>query len=324
MYTITILSTLVLLVQISTASVIPRADSLFGTCSDPTIIIVQNEDGMVGPGFKAHNTNDFPHGPSDTITAITDIICSRLQNFCHAPANTITTCTNAATAVKGKTGQEAADAFNNAITATTPTATSSAKPSPATPTALVTPKINVVLSSSTVDFEDEHEYMDPRWWFDNKIVATGDPAICNEGPVRMPHGYYITFTCAGADSRMLPLMRAQLNAMVEATIDNSTAKDEERIFKHWVHEKWGPDYTTEYWKTTTWPASAHIEAALDIPGVGGALSGNIRYTITKGNPGSCKICSFLSTSGTTSAAGTKMAEVALEWGTNLNFPKTVQ
>ncbi|KAH8646367.1 hypothetical protein BGZ60DRAFT_424462 [Tricladium varicosporioides] len=314
------LSIWALAVQSSIAGVVPRADSVFGSCSDPTIIVVKDLDGLKGSGFKSHNTNDFPHGAAQDITAITDLICSRLKNFCNAPAATNALCSTAASAVKGKTGQSAADTFNNAITKSakapaTSTANAPATKSSAASTALATPKINIKVSSNTVSFDDP--VMDPKWWFDNHMIASGDPAICDEKSIKMPNSKYITFTCTGADSRTVPYMKNAINKMIDATIDNTTAKAEERMFMHTEVTYYEGKVLTggipKTKKVTIWPSEMHIEMAVDIPGVGGALSGNMRYSITENLPGSCKTCSYLSAFGGSTGAGVKVGEIVSGW-----------
>ncbi|KAL5344270.1 hypothetical protein ACLOAV_010774 [Pseudogymnoascus australis] len=311
------LSTLALLVQSIVAGVISRADPVFGNCLDPTIVVVQDQDGLVGSGFQAHNTNDFPHGAAQDITAITDIICSRLQNSCNAPAATNTLCsTTAVEATKGKTGQDAADAFNNAITeGTTASATSTTTTTSAASTALATPKINIQMSSAVVSFDDAE--MDPKWWFDNHMIASGDPAICDEKTVKMPNNKYITFTCTGADTRTIPFMKDAINKIIDATIDNTTAIAEERMFMHTEVTYYEGDVLTggipKTKEVTIWPSEMHIEMAVDIPGVGGALSGNMRYSITNNLPGSCKTCAYLSLAGAGSSLGVQVGELLADF-----------
>ncbi|KAF2006262.1 hypothetical protein P154DRAFT_603748 [Amniculicola lignicola CBS 123094] len=301
------LSTLALLVQSSIAGLIVRAGQDFGKCTDPSIAYVENQDGMAGFGYKPINTKDFPHGASPDIVAITDYICSNLQNICLAPATSYELCVAAAAKAKPLKGNEAAETFNAAIAASTPSP-SSAAPS-ATPS-LVVPKFSIHFSKETVRFPGT---IDPRWWFDQYFLDDGgDPARCVTASHKMPEDRLLTFSCNGADRRIIPFMKTALNAVVTAMIDNTTMPDDERAFKHWENEL--ADYEGDLFTVpvTTFPASVEMDVAIDIPGVGSAWSGSMKYTITNADSTACKLCSYLSTAGTTTSAGAKIAEVISE------------
>ncbi|KAF2684035.1 hypothetical protein K458DRAFT_283926, partial [Lentithecium fluviatile CBS 122367] len=298
------LSLLALLAQSSIAALIPRASPDFGSCSNPTIEYVKDADGIPGWGYKPADTKNFAHGASADIIAITDFICSNLQNVCRAPTTSYELCLAATAKSKEQKEKAAAEAFNNAITATTPAATST---SPTTiPTATVQPKVNIKFSKEQVTFPG---HIDPKWWFDTYFIAEGNPAICESGSHRMPEDNYLSFDCEFADNVTAPIIKAALNAVVDATLDNTDIKEEERMFQH-IEES----YTDEQgdvvsWPSTIFPQSVHIAVAVDIPGVGSALSGNMRYSISKFSSNACKMCSFLSGGGTTTAATAKVVEV---------------
>ncbi|ORY06379.1 hypothetical protein BCR34DRAFT_626676 [Clohesyomyces aquaticus] len=302
------LSTLALLAQSSIAGLIPRADQNFGKCTNPTIAYVEDQDGMAGFGYKPANLKDFPHGASADIVAITDYICSNLQNVCRAPAASYELCKTASTTAKGLKEKAAADAFNAAIT-TTPPSPSSAAPPVATPS-LVTPKYSIHFSKEQVNFPGT---IDPKWWFDQYFLDDGgDPARCKSGSHKMPEGRLLSFSCSGADRRIIPFMKIALNAAVTATIDNTTMKDEERFFKHWNNDFKDDEGEPFSVAVTTFPASVEIDVAIDIPNVGSAWSGSMKYSITEPTSNGCKMCSYLSTAGTTTSAGVKIAEVISE------------
>ncbi|RKK76791.1 hypothetical protein BFJ69_g6740 [Fusarium oxysporum] len=71
--------------QLTDGAMIPRQTTDFGVCTDPTIMYVQDQDGMLGYGYKPANTDDFPHGATADIATIIDFIRSTLQNACRAP-----------------------------------------------------------------------------------------------------------------------------------------------------------------------------------------------------------------------------------------------
>ncbi|KAF2475740.1 uncharacterized protein BDR25DRAFT_379239 [Lindgomyces ingoldianus] len=301
------LSTLALLVQSTMARLIFRSSPDFGSCFNPTIEYVKDQDGIPGYGYKPANAKDFAHGASPDVEAITEFICSNLQNVCRAPATSYDLCKVAASNTQGKKEKDAADAFNIVITSATPPTSSSSSAAPSeTPNPTVEPKVNIKFSKETVALPG---HIDPKWWFDNYFTATGIPALCDETAHRMPDNNFLTFSCEGADNGTVPMMKAILNSVVDATIDNTTAKDEERIFKHDDLMCHGEEKCVKFLPVTIFPQSVHVAVAIDIPNTGGALSGNMRYTISKSSSDNCKLCSFLSAGGGGTAASAKIVEV---------------
>ncbi|KAH7231204.1 hypothetical protein BKA59DRAFT_461481 [Fusarium tricinctum] len=282
-------------------ALIPRVRPDYGQCSEPTVMYVEDQDGMLGFGYKPTNHNDFPHGAGANIQASTDLICSNLQNVCRAPVETVKLCQTAAAAAKSKVGQDAAHTFNIAITASSSHTSASDTGTPSEDSAdaqdLVEPTLNMKFSTEFVTMEG---HIDPVWWFNEYILADGQPALCDETPRRMPNDHYITFTCEGADPRIVPMMRDALNDFVQSTMYNEESED--RPFKQ--HYKNCGEYLTcdPYEKRTRFPQSVHIATALDIPGAGGALSGSLRYTISESTDDNCGLCGFLSAGGTLASA----------------------
>lgn len=215
--------------QLTDGAMVPRQTTDFGVCTNPTITYVQDQDGMLGYGYKPSNTNDFPHGATADIATIIDFIRSTLQNACRAPTATWFLCTTAAAAANGKEGQDAADAFNNVMNQSSPLSEASQAPAPAVSAAAVQPSLNMKFSKETVVFGD---HIDPIWWFNEYLKADGQPAICDETPHRMPNNHYITFTCEGADPKIVPMMKEALIAVVKDTIDNTALPDDQRMFMH--------------------------------------------------------------------------------------------
>ncbi|KAH7148976.1 hypothetical protein B0J13DRAFT_523632 [Dactylonectria estremocensis] len=307
-------------VQFSNGALIRRASPDLGVCTEPTIMYVENQDGMLGFGYKPTNNDNFPHGASPDIRSITDFICSNLQNVCRAPTESVDVCKTAAAAADGKEGQDAADAFNNAINASpasVPSNTGEAS-SPSVPSDVETaqytihPTLNMKFSKEYVDIEG---HIDPVWWINEYLKADGQPALCDETPHRMPNDLYITFSCEGADPRIVPMMKEALIAVVKSTIDSTSLSDEERIFKHrqgFCFDASMSSCERQYddrLKSTLWPQAVHVATAIDIPGAGGALSGNLRYTISKSAGDNCKMCGFLATSGGSASTIAGISEI---------------
>ncbi|KAH7188097.1 uncharacterized protein B0J16DRAFT_336446 [Fusarium flagelliforme] len=305
----------------SHAAVIARGGPDFGSCSDPTIAYVSDQDHIAGSGYKPANNESFPHVASNSLSFIAGFICNNLQTVCGAPAATVEICKAAAAGADGKEGQDAAAAFNKAIT--TPSSSPAPESSSVTSRALaarddvgtpsqdsadagytITPSINMKFSTSTTIFE-EFTHLDPVWWFDTYILADGQPALCDETPRRMPGDHWITFSCEGADPRIVPMMKDALTSFVQNTMYDTSLTT--RIFKQLQAVACSDEYDTSTCKETTMPAylkartympsSVHIATAINIPGAGGALSGNLRYTITKSPDNNCGVCGFLSTGG---------------------------
>ncbi|TVY76580.1 hypothetical protein Focb16_v006384 [Fusarium oxysporum f. sp. cubense] len=88
--------------QLTDSAMIPLQTTDFGVCTDPTIIYVQDQDGMLGYGYKPANADDFPHGATADIATTIDFIRSTLQNACRAPTASWFLCTTAAAAANGK------------------------------------------------------------------------------------------------------------------------------------------------------------------------------------------------------------------------------
>ncbi|KAL4724608.1 hypothetical protein ACLX1H_008050 [Fusarium chlamydosporum] len=277
---------------------------------------VEDQDGMLGFGYKPTNINDFPHGASADIQSSTDFICSNLQNVCRAPTETVELCQTAAAAAQGKAGQDAAHAFNIAITASSsrPSASDAGTPSEDSADAqgsadaqdMIEPSLNMKFSTQFVAMEG---HIDPVWWFNEYILADGQPSICDETPRRMPNDHYITFSCEGADPRIVPMMRDALNDFVQFTMYNETLKD--RPFQQYYNACNGL-ICKPFDERTSFPQSVHIATALDIPGAGGALSGNLRYTISESTADNCGLCGFLSTGGGLASAMAGVSGIVLK------------
>jgi hypothetical protein len=137
----------------------------------------------------------------------------------------------------------------------------------------------------------------------------------------MPNNYWIGFDCTGADATSLPLMRSALNAMVDATIDNKTASDDERLFKHVttykkncrggdpvevrdIKEREGPACTEWTRKYTVMPKSVHIAISdTATPGGKGFFQGELRYIVSNSkDSANCKMCAFFGAAGGGTAA----------------------
>jgi hypothetical protein len=302
----------------SHAAVITRGSPDFGSCSDPTIAYVSDQDHIADFGYKPANNESFPHVASDSLSFIAGFVCNNLQTVCGAPVTTVEICKAAAAGADDKEGQNAADAFNKAIT--TPSSSPAPEHSVSTSRALaarddvgtrsqdssdagytVTPSINMKFSTSTTIFE-EFTHLDPVWWFETYILADGQPALCDETPRRMPGDHYITFSCEGADPRIVPMMKEALKSFVQNTMYDTSLTT--RIFKQLQGVACSNEYDTSTCEETTMPAylkartympsSVHIATAINIPGTGGALSGNLRYTISKDTSDNCGVCGFLS------------------------------
>src|SRR6478752_4581791 len=154
--------------QLTDGAMITRQTTDFGVCTNPTIMYVQDQDGMLGYGYKPSNANDFPHGATADIATIIDFIRSTLQNACRAPIAAWFLCTTAAAAANGKEGQDAADAFNNVMNQSSPPSEASQAPAPAVSAAAVQPSLNMKFSKETVVFGD---HIDPIWWFNEYLKA---------------------------------------------------------------------------------------------------------------------------------------------------------
>ncbi|KAK2132301.1 hypothetical protein NOF04DRAFT_1393636 [Fusarium oxysporum II5] len=272
--------------QLTDGAMIPRQTTDFGVCTNPTIMYVQDQDGMLGYGYKPSNTNDFPHGATADIATIIDFIRSTLQNACRAPTAAWFLCTTAAAAANGKEVSSAA----------------------------VQPSLNMKFSKETAVFDD---HLDPIWWFNEYLKADGQPAICDETSHRMPNDHYITFTCEGADSNIVPMMKEALIAVVKDTIDNTTLPNDQRMFMHREGLCWDGHtnlcHITTGYPSTVFPQSVHVAVAIEVPGTdgAGALSGNLRYSITDSSSNNCGMCSYLSTSGGAVSALTSVAQVVM-------------
>ncbi|RGP63209.1 hypothetical protein FLONG3_9964 [Fusarium longipes] len=291
------------------AAVIRRATPDYGRCSEPTVLYVHDQDGMLGYAYRPANNEDFPHGADANIQASTDLICSNLQNQCQAPAETVELCQAAAEAAKSKEGQDAATTFNLAITASS---SNSSAPDDNAPSGdsgdsgdSEQPSLNMQFSSESVSMEG---HIDPVWWFNEYILADGEPALCDETPRRMPNDHYIAFSCEGADSRIVPMMRDALNSFVQSTMYNETSDD--RPFKQGIG--YCDVIACDPPKYTLFPQSVHIATALHIPGSGSALSGNLRYTISKTTDNNCGICGYLTTSGGLASTIAGISQIVLD------------
>lgn len=129
----------------------------------------------------------------------------------------------------------------------------------------------------------------------------------------MPKGYSLTYNCNSGDAGEMLVMRAALNGAVEGTIDNTTAKDEDRFFMHTEKREVPPC------NFGVCPPSRMVPVTRFARWGSVALSGqadgqyfpkgHLSYTIKKNKDGGCKICSFLGTAGggTAAAAGVRAA-----------------
>jgi hypothetical protein len=86
----------------------------FGGC-DPTIVFGLPSDGRQEDAFEANDLATFAHGSALNIAVISDFICSQLPNKCDVSDAGVSACDAAASAADGLEGQDAADAFNQAL-----------------------------------------------------------------------------------------------------------------------------------------------------------------------------------------------------------------
>ncbi|KAG8758758.1 hypothetical protein FRC12_009928 [Ceratobasidium sp. 428] len=88
----------------------------FGTCSNPTIVFGVGFDGRTEASFQPANKASFNHDSALNPKIITQSICDTLVGPCNANKPAIDSCKAAQAASTDLTGQEAADAFNAAVT----------------------------------------------------------------------------------------------------------------------------------------------------------------------------------------------------------------
>ncbi|KAI1336930.1 hypothetical protein F5Y15DRAFT_426689 [Xylariaceae sp. FL0016] len=86
-----------------------------GACGSPAISFGVQDDRGDEEAFAAVNQDDFQHGSALGAGVITDFICGQLASKCDAAAATVSACEDGAAAADGLEGQDAADAFNNAL-----------------------------------------------------------------------------------------------------------------------------------------------------------------------------------------------------------------
>jgi hypothetical protein len=137
----------------------------------------------------------------------------------------------------------------------------------------------------------------------------------------MPEDHWLSFECEGFDPSSLPMMRAALNAMVDATIDNTTASDDERIFMHGTDHTFieGVDFPSDF---TIMPREIHIVVGDSVEGKGFG-QGNLRYTISDFENQNCKMCSYFAASGaaaSATAAGSAAQQAVVQTATKLVSP----
>ncbi|KAH8660690.1 hypothetical protein BGZ60DRAFT_566403 [Tricladium varicosporioides] len=178
----------------------------FGSCQPPQLTYDKTTSSY-GTLAKSQYAGQ---SPSKTMKTITDYLCKTLEGSCDALTEANILCTNAASAAAKKTGQDAANAFNDVIKAGMSKTDSSPRPPP-----------KKIFMSMTKDFVTFDGNIDPVWWFNNKIEVTND--ACDETQHSMPGSRLIQFKCHGdVPGETVPAMRAVLNALAT----------DQRFFKH--------------------------------------------------------------------------------------------
>ncbi|KAJ4415922.1 hypothetical protein N0V82_007043 [Gnomoniopsis sp. IMI 355080] len=92
-----------------------RAALDFGDCANPAIEFAPQADRGNADAFAAVDQTDFNHGSANNINVISGFICSQLASSCNAAQDAVDACDDAQAAANGLSGQDAADAFNNAL-----------------------------------------------------------------------------------------------------------------------------------------------------------------------------------------------------------------
>ncbi|KAF7507508.1 hypothetical protein GJ744_010439 [Endocarpon pusillum] len=87
----------------------------FGFCPNAGIVFGPGFDGRKEDSFQPADTTQFTHGSAQNIDIITDFMCDRFGDRCGANEATNAACMAATAATKGKTGQAAATAWNEAL-----------------------------------------------------------------------------------------------------------------------------------------------------------------------------------------------------------------
>ncbi|ERF77145.1 hypothetical protein EPUS_09318 [Endocarpon pusillum Z07020] len=87
----------------------------FGSCPNAGIVFGPGFDGRKEDSFQPADTTQFTHGSAQNIDIITDFMCDRFGDRCGANEATNAACMAATAATKGKTGQAAATAWNEAL-----------------------------------------------------------------------------------------------------------------------------------------------------------------------------------------------------------------
>ncbi|KAL9111703.1 MAG: hypothetical protein Q9227_003978 [Pyrenula ochraceoflavens] len=96
-------------------AIVPRAALNFGKCSQPGIEFGFGFDGRTEASFQPINKGQFAHGSAQNIGVICSFICDRFRDTCGASTEAQSACTAAQAAASGKSGQEAADAWNSGL-----------------------------------------------------------------------------------------------------------------------------------------------------------------------------------------------------------------
>lgn len=92
-----------------------RAALDFGDCANPAIEFAPQADRGNADAFAAVDQDDFNHGSANNINVISGFICSQLASSCNAAQDAVDACDDAEAAADGLSGQDAADAFNDAL-----------------------------------------------------------------------------------------------------------------------------------------------------------------------------------------------------------------
>ncbi|KAI1502411.1 hypothetical protein F5X99DRAFT_427326 [Biscogniauxia marginata] len=86
-----------------------------GSCGSPAISFGTQDDRPDEQSFAAVNQDDFQHGSALGVGVIADFICGQLASKCDASDATVSACEEGAAAAGNLEGQDAADAFNDAL-----------------------------------------------------------------------------------------------------------------------------------------------------------------------------------------------------------------
>jgi hypothetical protein len=120
----------------------------------------------------------------------------------------------------------------------------------------------------------------------------------------MPGGWKMDYDCKDPSNITMPLMRAALNGVVDATIDNTTIKDDERIFYHGIERKKSCSRVgckTEERKYTLFPREVSV-AVRDMADGKWFPSANLHYIIYHTTSNADGLCGLFKQGGEGTAA----------------------